>query len=63
MLAATPVYLLLAQAMVERGLLDSIAAGVGDARYRFEAYVGADNSVYFLVAVALAVLLLFRRRR
>ena len=63
MLTETPVCLLLAQAMVERGLLDSIAAGFGDARYRFEAYVGAGNSVYFLVAAALVVLLLFRRRR
>jgi len=40
MLIHTTVQLLLAQAIVERGLLDSIAAGLGNARYRLELYVG-----------------------
>ena len=60
----SPVHLLLAQSMVEYGLLDSIAAGLGNARYRFEAYIGEGNRVYILAAaVLLVVLLLFRRRR
>jgi hypothetical protein len=61
MLTNTAVQLALAQAMVERGLLDSIVAGLGDARYRLELYVGQGNAVY--VAVAVVVLLLATRVR
>lgn len=64
MLTGSPVRLLLAQALVERGLLDSIAAGLGSASYRFEAYIAEGNRVYILAAaVVLVVVLLFRRRR
>jgi len=54
--------LLLAQAMVERGLLDSMAAGLGSARYRLELYIGQDNTIYVLAAV-IVLLVLTRIRR
>jgi hypothetical protein len=64
MLTHTTVQLLLAQAMVERGLLDSIAAGLGNARYRLELYVGQGNTIYVLAAVVvLLVLTRVKRRR
>ena len=64
MLTHTTVQLLLAQAMVERGLLDSIAAGLGNARYRLELYVGQGNTIYVLTAVVvLLVLTRVKRRR
>jgi hypothetical protein len=63
-LIESPVHLLLAQAMVEHGLLDSIAAGLGNARYRLELYIGEGNTVYILAAaLVLVVLIMFRRRR
>jgi hypothetical protein len=59
-----PDQLLLAQAMAERGLLDSIAAGLGNARYRLELYIGQGNTIYLLAAVVvLLVLTRVRRRR
>jgi hypothetical protein len=64
MLTHTTVQLLLAQAMVEYGLLDSIAAGLGNARYRLELYVGQGNTIYVLAAVVvLLVLTRVKRRR
>jgi len=64
MLMLTPVQLLLAQAMVERGLLDSIAAGLSSARYRLELYVGEGNAIYVVIAaVLLLVLTRVRRNR
>ena len=64
MLTHTTVQLLLAQAMVERGLLDSIAAGLGNARYRLELYVGQGNTIYVVIAVVvLLVLTRVKRRR
>ena len=64
MLTHTTVQLLLAQAMVERGLLDSIAAGLGNARYRLELYVGQGNTIYVVAAVVvLLVLTRVKRRR
>jgi len=63
-LTELPVHLLLAQAMIEHGLLDSIAAGVGNVRYRLELYIGEGNTLYFLAAaVVLLVLTRVRRRR
>jgi hypothetical protein len=61
--AQAPVQLLLAQALVERGLLDQIAAGLGSARYRLELYIGQGNAVYFVVAVVLVLILTRVRRR
>lgn len=48
--------------MVERGLLDSMAAGLGSARYRLELYIGQDNTIYVLAAV-IVLLVLTRIRR
>jgi len=56
--------LLLAQNMVEYGLLESIAAGLGNARYRLELYIGEGNTAYVLAAVVvLLVLTRVRHRR
>jgi hypothetical protein len=57
MLTHTPVPLVLAQAMVERGLLDSIVAGVSAARYRLELYVGQGNAIYVVIGVVLLLVL------
>jgi hypothetical protein len=55
---------LLAQALVERSLLDSVAAGIGTVRYRLDGYVGQGNSKYLLIAAAACLLwFLLRRRR
>jgi hypothetical protein len=61
MLTESPFHLLLAQAMVEHGLLDSIAAGLGNTRYRLELYIGQGNTVY-LIAAAVVLLILTRVR-
>jgi hypothetical protein len=63
MLTSIPVQLLLAQAMVERGLLDSIAAGLSNARYRLELYVGQGNTIYVVIAVVLLLVLTRVRRQ
>jgi hypothetical protein len=53
-----------AQAVVERGLLDSISAGLGRAKYQIELYAGQGNAIYVVIAaVALLVLTRVRRRR
>ena len=57
MLTHTPAQIVLAQAMVERGLLDSIAAGVSGARYRLELYVGQGNAIYVVIGVVLLLVL------
>jgi len=54
----------MAQALVEHGLLDAMASGLANARYRIELYIGQGNLVYVLVgAAALLLLFLVRRRR
>ena len=57
MLTHTSVSLVLAQAMVERGLLDSIAAGVSSARYRLELYVGEGNAIWIVIGVVVLLVL------
>lgn len=53
----------IAQAVVERGMLDSIAAGVGNARYQLEAWIGPGNAKWLIIAgMVLLVLWAFRRR-
>jgi hypothetical protein len=52
-----------AQAMVEHGLLDSIAAGLGNARYRLELYIGEGNTIYFVAAMVIILVLTRVRRR
>jgi hypothetical protein len=49
--------------MIEHGLLDSIAAGLGTARYRLELYIGEGNTIYALAAVAVLLILTRVRRR
>lgn len=56
-LTHTSVSVLLAQAMVERGLLDSIAAGVSSARYRLELYVGEGNAIWVVIGVVVLLVL------
>jgi len=62
-LTHTLVPLLVAQAMVERGLLDSIAAGLGSAKYRIELYVGQGNAIYVVIAAVVLLVLTRVRRR
>ena len=54
--------LVLAQAMVERGLLESISDGLGRAKYQIELYAGQGNAIYVVIA-AVALLILTRVRR
>ena len=63
MLTGTLVQPFLAQAMVEHGLLDSIAAGWASTRYQLELYIGQGNTIYFLAAVVLVLVLTRVRRR
>jgi len=62
-LTHTVVPLLLAQAVVEHGLLDSIAAGLGSAKYRIELYVGQGNAIYVVIAAVVLLVLTRVRRR
>ncbi len=57
MLTHSSISLILAQAMVERGLLDSIAAGLGNARYRLELYVGEGNTIWVVIGVVVLLVL------
>ena len=57
MLIYTSVSLILAQALVERGLLDSIAAGLSNARYRLELYVGEGNAIWVVIGVVVLLVL------
>ncbi len=54
--------LVVAQALVEHGMLDSLAAGVTRLRYQLDAYVGEGRSVYVLVAAVVLLFLLIGRR-
>ena len=58
-----PIRLLLAQAMVEHGMLDAMASGLAGARSRIELYIGEGNSLPLLIVLLLVLALLFRRRR
>lgn len=64
MLTQLPAPVVLAQAMVERGLLDSISAGLGRAKYHIEVYAGQGNAIYVVIgAILLLILTRVRRRR
>ena len=55
---------LIAQALVEHGMLDSLAAGFARLRYEIDAYVGPGRSTYvFIGALVLFMLLISRSRR
>lgn len=58
-----PAYLLLGQALVERGLLDSMAAGLAHVRYRLELYIGEGNAVYLLAAAVIVLVVMKIRLR
>jgi hypothetical protein len=58
----TSAQVVLAQAVVERGLLDTISTGLGNARYHLELYIGEGNTIYALIAAVL-ILVLTRVRR
>jgi len=59
-----PVHFIVAQAIVEHGMLDSVSSGLAGARYRLELYIGEGNTIYVLIgAAALLILFLFMRRR
>jgi hypothetical protein len=62
-LTHTLVPLLLAQAMVEHGLLDSISAGLANAKYQVELYVGQGNAIYVVIAAVVLLVLTRVRRR
>ncbi len=53
----------IAQALVEHGLLDSLAAGLTVARDHLELYIGRGNSIYALVAAFVIIVLFMLRRR
>jgi LPXTG-motif cell wall-anchored protein len=53
----------LAQALVERGMLGAMAAGIAHARDRLELYIGQGNSTYVLIGAGVLLLLLLLKRR
>lgn len=55
--------LLIAQALMEHGLLDSIAAGFATLRYQLEAYAGQVPPTYLVVGVVVLFVFLIARRR
>jgi hypothetical protein len=53
-----------AQAIVERGMLDSLATGLTRVRYAIEAQIGAGNAKWLLAVVVVGLLFwAFRPRR
>jgi hypothetical protein len=58
---STPMFV--AQAMVEKGALDGMAAGLTAARDRIEIYVGEGNAVFVVVGAIVLVLLVLMWRR
>ncbi len=55
--------MLLAQALVEHGMLDSMVTGVGQARDRIELYIGQGNSTYLLIGIAVVLLFFLLKPR
>jgi len=49
--------------MVEHGLLDSISAGLANAKYQVELYVGQGNAIYVVIAAVVLLALTRVRRR
>jgi len=58
--AGTP--LLIAQAVVERGMLDSIATRVGGVRYEIDARLGQGGTKYLLIGLGVLLVLWLIRR-
>ncbi len=63
MLVEPPVHLILGQAIIEYGLLDTLAAALTNARYQLEFYIGEGNTVYLAAAVVVLLVLTRVRRR
>ena len=59
-LARTP--MLIAQAVVERGMLDSIATRVGGVRYEIDARLGQGGTKYLLIGLGVLLVLWLIRR-
>jgi hypothetical protein len=55
--------LVLAQAVVERGILESISDGLGRAKYQIEIYAGQGNAIYVVIAAVVLLILTRVRRR
>jgi hypothetical protein len=55
--------MLFAQALVERGLLDSMVSSIWSALMNVEYYIGEGNSKWVLVALAVVMAVLFKSRR
>ena len=54
---------MIAQTLVEYGVLNSIAAGVAAARYRIETFIGSGNSKFLIIVVFVILLVLLVKRR
>lgn len=55
--------LLVAQALVERGMLDGMVIGVERAFMQLEVWVGAGNGKWALIGLAVALAVVFFRSR
>lgn len=55
--------LLVAQALVEHGMLDAVAGGFARLRYEIEGYVGQGRSGYVLLGALVVMLWLVTRNR
>jgi len=62
-LTTSAVQLVLGQAMVEYGMLDSISAGLSRAKYQLELYVGQGNTIYVVIGVVVLLVLTRVKRR
>ena len=55
--------MLLAQALVERGLLDSVVSGIWSALTQLNYYVGEGNTKWLMIGLAVVLGFLFLRPR
>lgn len=55
--------MLLAQALVERGMLDALVANVWSALMQIEYYVGAGNGKWLLAGLAVVLAIIFLKPR
>lgn len=55
--------MLLAQALVERGLLDSMVTSIWSALMQVTSYVGEGNNKWLLIGLALVLAFLFLKPR
>jgi hypothetical protein len=62
-LTAFAAQVVLGQALVEYGLLDSISAVFSRAKYQLELYVGQGNTIYVVIGVVVLLVLTRVRRR